>query len=217
MDFSQIRQIGHKISQIWLTWTIINVPSSLDRIQRALPRYIDDNMTVGIMLKRKLEYKNAYFSGNIRPKKVMCALNDLWNTSLYKRKQIVINYEWKKHFDQSRQDHQNDSPKMKELDSPYADNDLERQTKTLVHGYSEAHLIHDLDTIIIQITPSEGFHPLGIFQDKLSGELNFLTLFFGSSHPIDVINCLHNGNCCACLVTFQHILKTKFLNQFIFW
>ena len=32
MDFSQTRQLGYKISQIGLTGTIINVPSSLDRI-----------------------------------------------------------------------------------------------------------------------------------------------------------------------------------------
>ncbi len=41
-----------------------------------------------------------------------------------------------KKIDSSRQDHQNDSPKMKELDSPNVDNDLELETETLVHGYS---------------------------------------------------------------------------------
>jgi len=149
MDFAQISQLSYKRSQIWLRRTIINVPSNLNWIQRASPRDIDDNMTVGIMLKRKLEYKNAYLSRNIFPKKVMCALHDFWNTSLYKREQIVINYEWKKLFVQSKQDHHNDSPKMEELDSPNVDNDLEQETETLVRRYSEAHLIHDLDTRII--------------------------------------------------------------------
>lgn len=105
MDFAQIRQLGYKRSQIGLTRKIINVFSNLDRIQTTLPRDIDDNMTVVIMLKRKMEYKNAYLPGNIRPKKAMSTLHDLCNTSLYKGEQIVINDEWKKHFDQSKQNH----------------------------------------------------------------------------------------------------------------
>ena len=55
----------------------------------------------------------------------------------------------KEHFDQSNQNHHNDSPKMKELDSPNANSDIEPETETLVHGYSKAQLIHDLDTRII--------------------------------------------------------------------
>jgi len=109
---------------------------------------------------------------------------------------------------------------MKELDSPNANNDLEQENETLVDGYSEAHLIHDHDTRIIQISPSEGFRPLGIFQDKLSGELNFLALFFRSNPllmlTIDFhIKKLHSGSCCTSLVTFQHILQTYFFQKFI--
>lgn len=81
-------------------------------------------MAVGVMLKRKMEYKNAYLSGNIRPKKMMSTLHDLCNTSLYKIEKIVINDEWKKHFDKSKQTNQNDSPKMKELDAPNENIDL---------------------------------------------------------------------------------------------
>ena len=64
-NFAQIRKIGYKRSQIRLTGTTIIVPPSLDGIQREFPREIDDTMTVGIMLKIKLEYKNAYFYQNI--------------------------------------------------------------------------------------------------------------------------------------------------------
>ena len=55
MDFAQIRQLGYKISQIGLTGTIKIVPYSLDKSQTTLPRDIDDNMIMGIMLKTKLE------------------------------------------------------------------------------------------------------------------------------------------------------------------
>ena len=36
----------------------------------------------------------------------------------------------------------------------------------LVHGHEQEHLVNDLCTKIIQITPSEGFKPLGIFFRK---------------------------------------------------
>ena len=106
MDFSQIRKLGYKRSNIGLTGTIINVLASLDRVKTTLPRYIDDYMIVSVMLKRKMEYKNDYLSRNILPKKVIIALHDFCSTSLYKIEQIVINDEWEKHFDQRKKNHE---------------------------------------------------------------------------------------------------------------
>lgn len=133
---------------------------------------------------------------NIRPKKVMIASCDLCNTCLYKNEQIVINKEWKKHFDQNKQNHENIDTPSDQLDSPYSNDNLESIIETLVHDYSDAHVIHDLDTRIILIAPSEGFHPLGIFKDKIYEEINFPTLFYGSSRPIDVVNHIsYQTNC----------------------
>lgn len=53
---------------------------------------------------------------------------------------------------------------MKELDSPNADDDLENENETLVHDYSEASIIHDLDTRIIKFSPFVEFHPLEFFK-----------------------------------------------------
>lgn len=55
ITFAQIRQLGYKKSQIRLIDTIINVHSNLNKVQSSLPRSIDDCMTIGIMLKRKIE------------------------------------------------------------------------------------------------------------------------------------------------------------------
>ena len=43
-----------------LTGTIINVPIHMDVIQRALPQFVNETMTIEIALKRRLQYKNAY-------------------------------------------------------------------------------------------------------------------------------------------------------------
>jgi hypothetical protein len=32
---------------------------------------------------------------------------------------------------------------------------------------------------IVEITPTEGKHPLGIFKEKFAEEMNFPTLFYG--------------------------------------
>lgn len=60
---------------------------NLDKIQTTLPRNINETMTLPIMIQRKMEYKNAYLSGNIQPNHVMLVLSDLCNTSFYKVKE----------------------------------------------------------------------------------------------------------------------------------
>ena len=63
--FAQIRQWGYKRSQMGLTGTIINVPVHMDVIQRSLPQFVNETMTIAIALKRRLQYKNAYQTGKV--------------------------------------------------------------------------------------------------------------------------------------------------------
>jgi len=137
MAFAQIRQLGYKRSQIGLTGTIINVPSDLDKVQTALPRSLLDPMTIAIMIKRKMEYTNAYLSGNVRPRCVMIALNDLCNTPLYKSEGICINSEWEKTFDEDKQKCNNVSHGKDPADAIDEDDDVEPVSETLIHGYGE--------------------------------------------------------------------------------
>ena len=88
--FGQIRQLGYKRSQFGLTGTIINVPYDVRHVQQALPRDCNDSMTVAVLLKRKLEYKNAYLLGNIRAIIVMHELYELCKTPFYIQESIVI-------------------------------------------------------------------------------------------------------------------------------
>ena len=89
--FSQIRKLRYKRTQLRWAETIINIDEYLDKIENALPRVLDDSMTIAVFLKHRLEYINAYLSGNVQPKNVMLALNELCKTMLYQNEGIVIN------------------------------------------------------------------------------------------------------------------------------
>ena len=69
-------------SQFGLIDTIINVPIDLVCVQCALLQYFNDSMIIVVMLKRKLEYKNAYLLGNVGPMIVTLSLHDLCNMPL---------------------------------------------------------------------------------------------------------------------------------------
>jgi hypothetical protein len=63
--FAQIRPWGYKRPQMGLTGSIINVHVQLDVVQKALPQFINDTMTIVVALKRRLGYKNAYHIGKV--------------------------------------------------------------------------------------------------------------------------------------------------------
>ena len=51
----------------------------------------------------------------------------------------------------------------------------------MIHNFLDAPKISDYENIVYFVAPSKNYHPLGLFKDKNSKELNFPILFFG--HP----------------------------------
>jgi hypothetical protein len=51
----------------------------------------------------------------------------------------------------------------------------------MIHNFLDAYNFNDYKNIINFITTNQDFHPLGLFRDNHSKELNFPTLFCG--HP----------------------------------
>jgi ribosomal protein L34E len=92
--FAQIRPWGYKRPQMGLTGSIINVPVQLDVVQKSLPQFISDTMTIVVALKRRLQYKNAYQTGKVCVHVVMKALKELCSRALYKAQNICINENW---------------------------------------------------------------------------------------------------------------------------
>jgi hypothetical protein len=77
-----------------LTGSIINVPVHMDVVQKSLPQFMNETMTIAVALKRRLQYKNAYQTGKVCVNIVMRALKELCSRTLYKAENISINKEW---------------------------------------------------------------------------------------------------------------------------
>ena len=77
-----------------LTGLIINVHVQVDVVQRLLPQFINNTLTIVVPLKRRLRYKNAYQTGKVHVHVVMKALKELCLRALYKAHNICINENW---------------------------------------------------------------------------------------------------------------------------
>jgi hypothetical protein len=158
----------------------------MDVVQKALPQFIDDTLTIAVALKRRLHYKNAYQTGKVRVNIVMRALKELCSRSLYKDENISINKQWSVVLEQYNHtciDNENfDYGSDMDIES-----DNEKPTETLVHGFIESQRIYDLQDKLIEVAPSEGKRPLGIFKDKFAEEMNFPTLFYGDPCDADIV------------------------------
>jgi hypothetical protein len=139
----------------------------MDVVQKALPQFMDETLTIAVALKRRLQYKNAYHTRKVRVNIVMRALQQLCLRSLYKAENISINKKWSVVLEQYNQnciDNENyDYGSDMDIES-----DNEKPTETLVHGFIESQRIYDLQDKIIEVAPPEGKRPLGIFKDKFA-------------------------------------------------
>ena len=81
--------------QLKITGNVVNVPADVNSTVNMLPLLADDNCTIKVQLKRRLQYKSSALSLNIRPNKVMQAAAWLVNTSpLYQDQGITIDENW---------------------------------------------------------------------------------------------------------------------------
>ena len=115
----------------------------------------------------------------------MKALKQLCQTILYKLEDVKIDNKWEKVFIENKESY--DSETNIEHDCTDIDDLPEPITKTLIHGFIDAHTIYDLANKQINVAPAEGYMPLGIFHDKYSEEMSFPSLFYGSKHMDDII------------------------------
>ncbi len=60
-----------------------------------LPRMLDDAGTVGVALRRKLSYTHAHLTANVRPNKMIIALQALIRTPLYAN--VILRHDWQPH------------------------------------------------------------------------------------------------------------------------
>ncbi len=89
LAFAQIWQL-QGYGQYNIKGSIINVPSNINFTQSILPCFLHDEATIGLSLKRQMEYKSPYLTCNVHLNLIMLALHDLFNTPLYENSRITI-------------------------------------------------------------------------------------------------------------------------------
>ncbi|KAI5076799.1 hypothetical protein GOP47_0008864, partial [Adiantum capillus-veneris] len=90
IPFDKIRELTYD-GQYGLRGSVVNVLANLEKIQAVLPRFIEDEASVLVGIKRKLEYDRCYLSGVVRPLLTMRATTALLSTPLYTREGVTIN------------------------------------------------------------------------------------------------------------------------------
>lgn len=166
MPFMQIVAASHG-GQKKLKGKVVNVPLSVEKTLKFLPRSLDETHVIAVQLKRKAVFKHWYLSMNITPAKVWTALQALRKTSLYR--DVEEDRAW--------------------MDKTLSQLSGERDTE--VEDDEDEVVVGNLDTcvfkndMIAQIAPGDGRHPLFILMDEHAEEKAFPHLFGGEprQHP----------------------------------
>ena len=207
----QIRELPRG-GQYSLKGNVINVPVDIQPTINCLPRPMDENFTVAIQLKKKLAYKKIDFKENVRPLRVLSALNWLMNNSqLYKKSGIVVDESWFQEVTESSvdtvreflevskeskvknntegeiQEHnntsENDTVESNDYDSDhYSEVDANEHVGNVDTLVDDADIDNKCDKVFT-FASGEGQHPLSLYQDKDAEYLCFPTIFCGQTPP----------------------------------
>ena len=172
--------------QLSLYGSICHLPIQIGKVIETLPRTLDQYETISVKLKRRLCYKNAVFSENIRPQKIISALHYLLNNSeLYRNHNININEQWLENFTANQNENTNN---LKEINTEIEINENDNNTSDEDNENEELPNAPSVNTLltdnnidsnneILCIAPAEGEKP--IFTDENAEYLCFPTIFCG--------------------------------------
>ena len=172
--------------QYGIPGSVVNVLSNVDKTQRVLPHFLQDEASIVVGIKQKIEYKHCYMSGLVRPLLTMKAMEVLVQTSLYKQENILINTSWLCHI-----------YFLKSSSIPIVESHnkellcKDNHTGVLLHGIENPQQIMDYTDKIVYIAPSKGNHPLGLFSDTYGEGLSFPTIFYGEPRTYHDLNHKH--------------------------
>ena len=185
--------------QLRINGNVVNVPADVAHTATLLPRLPSDTYTIKMQLKRRLAYKHATLSENIRPVRVIQIAQWLIHTGeLYKQENIKINAQWLEEFENSHI-HENigtentsesdDSDLHLEGNNLNEDNSRENWVEVddsqLIAGVTDTMLTSPnfMDNSecerVLNVAPGEGNKPLSIFKDKYCEELAYPNIFCG--------------------------------------
>jgi hypothetical protein len=183
---------------------------------------LNDEATIGLILKRKLKYKFPYLSRNIQLNQVMVALRNLVKTPLYIQKNSVRPM-WEDMFNiaktQQSKNHLNTLQETK-LDMEQSSDKFEEITKklatnTLVQNFLSPNQIMNDENIIIMALVKTTNH-LDFSNTKIPNNViiphYFLACFENLQFwPNFNIKMLLNGNSCIKIINLLNTYQTYFL------
>jgi hypothetical protein len=131
---------------------------------------VNDKTTIGLILKRRLEYKSPYLLGNIWSNQVMVVLKDLVKTPLYINVKISVRPMWEDMFNiaktQQSKNHLNTLQETKLNMEQSLDKFKEITKKLAINTLVQNFLLPDQimnDENIIIVAPNQDYQPLGLF------------------------------------------------------
>ena len=189
IPFMQIKELPRG-GEFCLKGNVVNVPVKVNTTVSSLPRNLDQTQTVPVKLKRKLCYNKCEAVENVRPTKVIKALEWLvQNSMLYKEIEIDKNQLL------TITSENTDSSKKNTIDS--SDDEEQFEPNLEDDGFSEVdenEQLGNMDTLMYEceyeneeyiFAPGEGQKPLGIFKDPNAEYLSFPTIFCGGTRPVN--------------------------------
>ncbi|XP_062598648.1 uncharacterized protein LOC134260084 [Saccostrea cucullata] len=191
IPFMQIRELPRG-GQMSVKGNIVNVTVDIQPTVNALPRQIDEHVTIAVKLKKRLSHKSACFTENVRPNVVINALEWLMkNSELYKYSGIVIDPSWRDEIEKS-----NEETVQELIGSSNVSDDRETEgnddgfcevsSDDCIQGNSDTLVDEaDIDTNKLYVfAPGENQKPISLFTDKDAEYLCFPTIFCGQ-HRIE--------------------------------
>ena len=176
LPFMQIRELGID-KQYGIKGNVVNIPISVDKTVKLLPRSFDKTATIQILLKRMRQHKSTYIREYIRLFKVKSAAEYLVHQPLYIEEGINLSDEW----------NTIQINEIKEFIIDHNDNesqdDLQQQVDVWDETINDLNLNPSNNQTLIQeglvFAPGEGVKPESILYDQLAEELSFPTIFCG--------------------------------------
>lgn len=207
-----VRGGSKKFGQLSLKGMVINVPTDLGRIQTQLPRDFSVDKTVMVNIKRRLRYKKCYESENVRPHKILSALQYLTtHETLWRRSGVQLRPEFLEVLLPSSRsadpvalsnDSKPDPERISESSEDSDDEVLSEDDAPDVHAFRDETMIDDgaVDENVrmasIDVAPGEGQRPLSLYLDKNAEEMASPDIFSGYARP-------------ECKYSFKKICRVK--------
>jgi hypothetical protein len=192
-----VRGGPRKFGQLCLRGMVINVPTDLSHIQLQLPRQFSADDTLVVNLKRRLQSRRFYERENVRPYKILKALQFLTtHKTLWREAGVNLCPEFAAALGSVVQEERSLPMESVEISSlceeeiAHSDRDESSEDEAAdAHAFEDETLVDDgvadpeVRDEIINVASGDDQHPLCLYLDKNAEEMANPDIFGGSARP----------------------------------